>query len=585
MSTTAKSIENGALPRGVMFNAYPDSIGRNLSDILDMLKRPELEGAFSLFYILPTFFNSDLDRGFSIVDYEFNEQLVSTGDLEEIEKLNIGLKFDLVLNHLSVGSPQFQDMLLHGDDSQFKDFFIDWNEFWQGNGDFGDDGYLIPKDEYLNKLFMRKPGLPILKVRFPDGTDRPYWNTFYQEVTYQELTPEDLKEQEGIPHEHVEKLVRIFNEALEVGSDLNEIGLGSLSGYQEKLLAAVERKRKYLGQMDLNAQSEKVWEFYEATLKRLRDFGAKLVRLDAFAYLHKEPGQTNFFNKPGTWEYLKRLRQIAEKYDLILLPEIHSQYGYGLHEEVASEGFPIYDFFLPGLVIDALDRGTNKHLLRWISEVVTTNINTINMLGCHDGIPVLDLAGHEIYGVSKEGLLSGDQIEAVIDRILSRGGRVKNLYGPDGKKISYYQVNATFFSALGEDERKLRLARAIQLFMPGVPQVWYLDLFAGTNDYEAADRGGTGGHKEINRTTLEPHDIEHGLKRIVVRDQLELIKLRNRSQAFYGELEIHDSDEHVLQLTWTNGAWTASLSADLLEFSFRVTHRDEAGTETLLSYH
>ena len=259
-------------------------------------------------------------------------------------------------------------------------------------GRLGDDGYVIPRDEHLNKLFMRKPGLPILKVRFPDGTDRPYWNTFYQEITYQELKPEDLKEQEGIPDEHVETLVRIFNEALEVSSDLNEIDLGAMSGYKDKLLAAVERKRNYLGQMDLNAQSEKVWEFYDATLKKLHDYGAKLVRLDAFAYLHKEPGQTNFFNKPGTWEYLERLRQIAEKYDLILLPEIHSQYGYGLHEEVASEGFPIYDFFLPGLVIDALDRGTNKHLLRWIGEVVTKDIKTINMLGCHDGIPVLDLS-------------------------------------------------------------------------------------------------------------------------------------------------------------------------------------------------
>ena len=31
----------GRLPRGVMLNAYPDSIGRNLSDIVSMLKRPE----------------------------------------------------------------------------------------------------------------------------------------------------------------------------------------------------------------------------------------------------------------------------------------------------------------------------------------------------------------------------------------------------------------------------------------------------------------------------------------------------------------------------------------------------------------
>ena len=48
--------------RGVMLNTYPDSIGRNLADTIRMLQRPELEDAFSLFYILPTFFHSDLDR-------------------------------------------------------------------------------------------------------------------------------------------------------------------------------------------------------------------------------------------------------------------------------------------------------------------------------------------------------------------------------------------------------------------------------------------------------------------------------------------------------------------------------------------
>ena len=56
------------VPNGVMFNAYPDSIGRHLADTVAMLRRPEFEDTFSLFYILPTFFNSDLDRGFSVID-------------------------------------------------------------------------------------------------------------------------------------------------------------------------------------------------------------------------------------------------------------------------------------------------------------------------------------------------------------------------------------------------------------------------------------------------------------------------------------------------------------------------------------
>lgn len=576
--------KNKQLPQGVMFNAYPDSIGRNLADIVAMLKRPEFNNAFSLFYILPTFFNSDLDRGFSVIDYELNEELVCQHDIEEIHELGIMLKFDFVLNHLSVGSPQFQNMLKQGDDSPYKDFFIDWNEFWHGEGEMGPDGYVIPKEEHLQKLFMRKPGLPILTVRFPDGSDRPYWNTFYQEVTYRELAAGDLTEIKGITPEQAETIADTVNAAIRTGTDIGAMDLGRLSRYRDDAIGIVERKRRYLGQMDLNGRSEKVWAFYDDTLKKLHDYGAKFVRLDAFAYLHKQTGMGNFFNKPGTWDYLERLKQIAEKYELILLPEIHSEYGQGLHEEVAGEGFPIYDFFFPGLVIDALDRGTSRHLLRWIGELTEKNIKTINMLGCHDGIPVLDLKGKDVDGVSRDGLLSQEQIDSAVERIMDRGGRVKDLYGPDGTRISYYQVNATFFSALGEDERKMRLARAIQLFMPGIPQVWYLDLFAGKNNYAAADRGGTGGHKEINRTTLQHDDIEQGLKRSVVQDQLQLIRFRNSSPAFGGDLEVQDTDDHRLHLTWKNHSSTASLLADLRSHSFSITYRDDAGADGSMSY-
>ena len=586
MSSNATALKN-RLPKGVIFNAYPDSIGRNLADIVQMLKRPEFEDVFSLFYILPTVFNSDLDRGFSIIDYDLNDELVSREDLLELHKLNVMFKFDLVLNHLSVGSPQFQDLLRNGDRSKYKNFFIDWNEFWQSHGEMSPDGHVIPHGEHLEKLFMRKPGLPILKVRFPDGTERPYWNTFYQEVVYHEVTAHGLLqalEIEELTYEDAENIAGIVNDVLNAKRDIREADLGRFSQHKDDIVSVVEQNRNYLGQMDLNAQSQEVWDFYDETLKKLREHGGKLVRLDAFAYLHKEPGEPNFFNIPGTWEYLGKLQQIADKYELTLLPEIHSEYGTGLHEEVAGKGFPIYDFFFPGLVIDALDRGTNKHLLKWIREIRDKKINTINMLGCHDGIPVLDLKGKIINGVKKKGLLKDFEIDRIVDEIMDRGGRVKNLYGPDGKKIAYYQINATFFSALGEDERKLRLARAIQMFMPGIPQVWYLDLFAGKNDYAAADAGGLAGHKEINRTTLTNSDIDQGLSRIVVRDQLELMRLRNKSPAFDGELEIHDTNDHRLHLTWKNDGCVATLDADLLGYGFKVTHKGDACDKYVTSY-
>jgi len=508
-----------------MFNAYPDSIGGRLAGSVELLARDEMAGAFSLFYVLPSIFHSDLDRGFSVVDYEIDTDLASADDLGSLDALDITVKFDLVLNHLSVGSPQFRDLVEHGADSEYADFFIDWDEFWAGHGTVSSEGYVVPDQKHLDRLFMRKPGLPILKIRFPDGTDRHYWNTFYQ-------------------------------------------GVADNGGL--------------LGQMDLNARSEKVWDFYENTLHRLAALGARILRLDAFAYLHKEVGQSNFFNRPGTWDHLERLREIADECGLTLLPEIHAQYGSLLHHEMSEQGYPVYDFFLPGLVIDAFDAADNSNLLRWIDEIVTNGLDLVNMLGCHDGIPIIDLrSGEDADGTPHAGLLTDERIEELIELLLSRGGRIKNLYGPDGEKISYYQVNATFFSAIGAEEQRLRLARAIQLFMPGTPQVWYLDLFAGTNDEAAADAAGEGGHKEINRTNLSVDDIEAGLRRPVVIDQIEMLRVRNSSPAFGGTLSVGETEPQRLQLTWTGGGATATLDADLATGAFTIVDRRRHDERTL----
>lgn len=515
------------ISNGVMLNAYPDSIGIKLSDTIKMLKMPEFKDVFSLFYVLPTFFNSDLDRGFSIIDYNINEDLVSEEDLRALEELNIMLKFDIVLNHLSVASPQFKDLLAKGNKSKYKDFFINWNTFWKDKGVMGDDGVVVPNKEFLDKLFMRKPGLPVLKVKFPDGSKQPYWNTFYQKVD--------------------------------------------------------EENNSYLGQMDVNANSDLIWEFYEETLAKVKGYGGSILRLDAFAYLHKEIGQSNFFNKPGTWQYLERIKQIASKNDLTLLPEIHAEYGLHLHDEVAEEGYQIYDFFLPGLMIHTLESANNSALLKWINEIINKNYNTVNMLGCHDGIPVLDLKGKEVNGAYNKGLLDDHEIESIMTTIMERGGRVKNLYGPSGKKISYYQVNATFFSALGESESKMLLARAIQMFMPGIPQVWYLDVFLGKNDYEAADKAGSGGHKEINRSTLTMDDIQLGIKNDAVKHQLEIMRLRNTLNAFNGKIKINETSCDSLDVIWQNGRDFAHLKANLKTCNFTI-HYTESDTSELKSF-
>ena len=495
---------------GPMLNAYPDSLGGTLSDAVAFLQEKEVKGAFSSFYILPSLFNTDLDRSFSVIDYGINGVIAKEQDLEALQSMGIDLKLDFILNHLSVQSPQFQDLVEKGTYSVTGDFFIDWNKFWEGCGDLDEEGVLVPRQEYIKDMFFRKPGLPVLVVEFADGTKRPYWNTFHQQV------------------------------------DVDETG-----------------KKHYLGQMDLNIKSPLVLDFYQQTLKALAGYGAKIVRLDAFAYAPKEVGAKNFLNDPGTWDFLQQITDMAQPYGVALLPEIHASYEEGTYKIIAQKGYMVYDFFLPGLVLDAFEQKSGQKLAAWANEILQSGMKTVNMLGCHDGIPVLDL----------KGLLPEERIQSLIDTLVKRGGFVKDLHGA---KNVYYQVNF-FITAPHEDDRRMLLARALQLFMPGKPQVWYLDLFAGKNDYAAMERAGAGGHKEINRTNLSKEAMAAALEKPVVQRQLELLKLRAACPVFQEGAAITVKTEgSTLTMAWEKGGQIAALKADLADASFTLTVVDEA---------
>lgn len=496
---------------GPMLNAYPDSMGGNLKETINIIETEEWKDCFSSFYILPSLYHSDLDRGFSVIDYDLNEELAKEEDLSRIRELGIDLKLDFILNHASVNSPQFQDLLEKGEKSVYKDFFINWNRFWEGYGNMTAEGYIMPEQKYLDKMFFRKPGLPILMVSIPsekEGEKReiPYWNTFYQEVKVDETTGE----------------------------------------------------KHYLGQMDLNINSPLVWEYYKEALGKISGYGATIVRLDAFAYAPKLPGEKNFLNEPGTWELLEKVQALADTYGLRLLPEIHASYEEKIYRKVAEKGYMIYDFFLPGLLIAAIEKRDGSMIFKWAEEIIENRYMVVNMLGCHDGIPLLDL----------KGMLEEEEIQELINLIVARGGYVKDLHG---QKNVYYQVNATYYSALGEDDKKMLFARAVQLFMPGKPQIWYLDILAGKNDYAAVQRAGEGGHKEINRTNFSGADIKENITREVVEKQLELIRLRNTHQAFgeNAQITVRQDGKKVI-FTWRREEHRISLVADFEKLEYDI---------------
>lgn len=548
-----------------MFNAYPDSMGGTLADIVNILEKYDLKNCFGSFYILPSIFNTDLDRGFSVVSYDLNRELATGEDLKKIEEMQMDLKLDFILNHASVLSKQFQDVIKKGEASEYRDFFINWNEFWEGHGKMTDEGYIEPDPKIIENMFFRKPGLPILMVRFPDGKNVPYWNTFYQEVKYRTLDAQDIMELTGLQYYSANRLAGILEKEMAEGKKLSDLSLGEYDVYKKEIVEYLESNRKYLGQMDLNIKSDKVWEFYEEVLKTLYEYGAKIVRLDAFAYASKEVGERNFFNEKGTWETLEKVDNIAKKYGLALLPEIHASYEEKRYEEIAEKGYMTYDFFLPGLLIDAMESKDGNLLRKWGQEIIEKDIKIVNMLGCHDGIPMLDL----------KGLIPEERIEELIRIILDRGGKVKNLHG---QKNMYYQVNATYYSALGEDDRKMLMARALQLFMPGKPQVWYLDLFAGKNDYEAMKGGGSNLHREINRTNLSMAQIEGMIEKDVVKKQIDMLKFRNEFPAFSFDSQISiEGDGGIIDITWEKEGYAATLHCDLANLEFSILGKNPEG--------
>ena len=213
-----------------------------------------------------------------------------------------------------------------------------------------------------------------------------------------------------------------------------------------------------------------------------------------------------------------------------------------------------------------------KNMKITVKEKGKKKIKTVNMLGCHDGIPVLDLAG----------LLPDNRIEDLIRLLVDRGGFVKDLHG---NKKMYYQVNTTYYNALGENEQALLLARALQIFMPGKPQVWYLDLFAGRNDHAAVQRAGAGGHKEINRTNLTGSDIAAGMKKPIVQKQIELLRMRNQFPVFSANAKIvAEVNGTKMDIRWQSGSEEAVLQTDFGDYSFSVSVRDTSSDTEYFKY-
>jgi sucrose phosphorylase len=311
-------------------------------------------------------------------------------------------------------------------------------------------------------------------------------------------------------------------------------------------------------QIDLNVGAEVTRDFIRDSLHYLAEKRASIIRLDAFAYAIKKLGTNCFFVEPEVWELLEYAREVLKPYDVEILPEIHEHYTIQL--ELAKRGYWVYDFALPMLLLYSLYSGDNRRLLHWLKICPHKQYTTLDT---HDGIGVVDV----------KDLLSEEEIEQTKDYLFSRGANVKRIYNSMAyNNLDVYQLNCTYYSALGNDDDAYLLARAIQFFTPGIPQVYYVGLLAGENDIQLLEETKVG--RNINRHYYSLEEAEKEMQRPVVKQLFELMRFRNSYPAFDGTFSAASRGGHRLRMTWHKEPYRTVLECDLKTHQFSISYLD-----------
>lgn len=215
--------------------------------------------------------------------------------------------------------------------------------------------------------------------------------------------------------------------------------------------------------------------------------------------------------------------------DAQILPEIHEHYT--LPKKVSDHGYFIYDFALPMVLLYSLYTGKSQRLAVWLKQCPMKQFTTLDT---HDGLGVVDA----------KDILTDEEINYTTQELYKAGANVKRKYSSaEYNNLDIYQINTTYYSALGNDDRKYFLARLLQIFAPGIPQIYYVGLLAGEND-------------------------------------LDLLEFRNSEAAFdlAGLLEVATPSEHEIVLTRVNQAKDRQATArvNLADLTYQITVNGQA---------
>ncbi len=305
-------------------------------------------------------------------------------------------------------------------------------------------------------------------------------------------------------------------------------------------------------QIDLNYKNPRVLlEMLDVILFYVAR-GARILRLDAVAYLWKEPG-TPCIHLPQTHAVIKMIRAVLDAVapSVMLATETNVPHEENVQYfgDGTDEAQLVYNFALPPLVLHAFQTGDAARLMEWAAGLRTPpGTSFLNFLASHDGIGLLPA----------RGLLTDDEIQALLDRTLDHGGLISYRRRPDGGR-DVYELNITFYDALNDphcpdEERDIQrfiASQAIMLSLAGVPGIYIHGLLGSRNCMDCVRH--TGQPRAINRERFEHIRLEEelsdpdSLRSRVFQAYTQLLKIRRRHPAFhpFGEQQVLSLDERV----------------------------------------
>ena len=455
----------------VQLITYVDRLsGGGFRELRTLLDGP-FAGLFGGMHLLPFYYPIDgSDAGFDPIDHaQPDPRLGSWDDVRELAK-GKDLMADLIVNHMSSRSPQFEDFRRNGDASRYTDLFLTY-------------GRVFPKgatESDLLQIYRIRPSLPFTAMKFENGEERVLWTTFTS------------------------------------------------------------------GQIDIDVSSDSGRAYLEQILKKFHAAGVRAIRLDAAGFAIKKPG-TSCFMIPETFEFISALTEKAHVLGMEVLVEMHGHYEDQI--QLAKRVGWVYDFAIPPLVLHSLYTHSSGALKHWLSM---SPRNAVTVLDTHDGIGVIEAAG----------LLSSDEIASIVETIHQRSnGESRQASGEAANNLDVSQVNCTFYDALGRRDGEYRIARTLQFFSPGIPQVYYVGLLAGANDMELLRRTREG--RDINRHYYTGNEIYSEVRRPAVTALFDLIRFRNTHPAFAGDFSLLPCSDHEIAIEWRSNAHWARLNVDL----------------------